>query len=197
MKLAGKTILITGGTAGIGLEAAKQFLAHGAKVIITGRDQPKLDKAKKLYPDLVAIKSDVANADDSSVVRRPQDDPLELFWLREAAEDGEGHLKRLVALGRRLADLAEGDLQILLAEGGDDILHRQIAGHQLVGMILGDSADQFLHISANPPKPTRCLQTLTVHPHTHAQGRPLTSGPYSRLATPIPKRRRGLAQAPT
>jgi uncharacterized oxidoreductase len=65
MQLKGKTILITGGTAGIGLEAAKQFLANGAKVIITGRDQSKLDKAKKLYPKLVAIKSNVANAEDA------------------------------------------------------------------------------------------------------------------------------------
>ena len=65
MQLKEKTILITGGTAGIGLEAAKQFLAIGAKVIITGRDQSRLDKAKKLYPDLIAIKSDVANADDT------------------------------------------------------------------------------------------------------------------------------------
>ena len=65
MKLQGKTILITGGTAGIGLEAAKQFLASGAKVIITGRDQSKLDKTKKLYPGLITIKSDVASADDA------------------------------------------------------------------------------------------------------------------------------------
>lgn len=65
MELKGKTILITGGTAGIGLEAAKQFLANGAKVIITGRDQRKLDEVKKIYPALTTIKSDVANADDA------------------------------------------------------------------------------------------------------------------------------------
>lgn len=65
MQLKGKTVLITGGTAGIGLEAAKQFLANGAKVIITGRNQAKLDEAKNLYPSLTAIKSDVANADDA------------------------------------------------------------------------------------------------------------------------------------
>ncbi len=65
MQLKGKTILITGGTAGIGLEAAKQFLDHGAKVIITGRDQSKLEQAKKTYPALTAIKSDIADEADS------------------------------------------------------------------------------------------------------------------------------------
>ena len=68
MELKGKTILITGGTAGIGLEAAKQFLANGAKVIITGRNQEKLNAAKKLYPALTAVKSDVANADDAQLL---------------------------------------------------------------------------------------------------------------------------------
>jgi uncharacterized oxidoreductase len=65
MNIKGKTILITGGASGIGLEAAKQFLEHGAKVIITGRNEHKLNAAKELYPNVIAIKSDVANADDA------------------------------------------------------------------------------------------------------------------------------------
>lgn len=65
MEIKGKTILITGGGSGIGLEATKQFLEQGAKVIITGRNEDKLNATKKLYPNLVAIKSDVANADDA------------------------------------------------------------------------------------------------------------------------------------
>jgi len=64
MNIKGKTVLITGGASGIGLEAARQFLAGGARVIITGRNQAKLDTAKKLYPALHAINSDVANAED-------------------------------------------------------------------------------------------------------------------------------------
>jgi uncharacterized oxidoreductase len=65
MELKEKTVLITGGSAGIGLEAAKQFLMNGAKVIISGRNQAKLDQAKRLYPSIVTIKSDIADADDS------------------------------------------------------------------------------------------------------------------------------------
>lgn len=65
MNIKGKTILITGGASGIGLESAKQFLAEGAKVIITGRNQAKLEEAKRLYPSLIAIRSDVENPEDS------------------------------------------------------------------------------------------------------------------------------------
>lgn len=68
MELKGKTILITGGASGIGLESAKQFLAKGAKVIITGRNQEKLDNAKKIYPNLTVINSDVANLEDANAL---------------------------------------------------------------------------------------------------------------------------------
>lgn len=70
MNIKGKTVLITGGASGIGLEAARQFLAGGARVIITGRNQEKLDTAKKLYPALDAINSDVANAEDVQALYR-------------------------------------------------------------------------------------------------------------------------------
>lgn len=68
MDLKGKTILITGGASGIGLEAAKQFLKIGAKVIITGRNQAKLDAAKQAYPALTALQSDVAIEADAKAL---------------------------------------------------------------------------------------------------------------------------------
>ena len=50
MKLEGNTILITGGTSGIGFELAQQLLKKGNTVIATGRSQDKLDKAKARLP---------------------------------------------------------------------------------------------------------------------------------------------------
>jgi len=45
LKLNDKTALVTGSTAGIGLEIARALAVEGAKVIVTGRSQAKLDEA--------------------------------------------------------------------------------------------------------------------------------------------------------
>lgn len=44
-KLTGKTAIITGGNSGIGLATAHEFIAQGAKVIITGRSRKSIDEA--------------------------------------------------------------------------------------------------------------------------------------------------------
>lgn len=61
MKLENKTVLITGGTSGIGLELARQLRQRGATVIVTGRDQDRLDAAKRMLPGLHIVKSDVSD----------------------------------------------------------------------------------------------------------------------------------------
>lgn len=62
MKTSQNTILIVGGSAGIGLEIAKQFSALNNHVIITGRNQNRLDSAVSQLHNVTAIQSDVSNA---------------------------------------------------------------------------------------------------------------------------------------
>jgi NAD(P)-dependent dehydrogenase (short-subunit alcohol dehydrogenase family) len=65
MKLAGKKALITGGNSGIGLATARLFIAEGAKVAITGRDQKTLDEAvAELGPNARGYRADVTIAED-------------------------------------------------------------------------------------------------------------------------------------
>jgi uncharacterized oxidoreductase len=61
MKLTGRTILITGGSGGIGLAFALKFLELGNQVIVTGRRQSVLDELRANYPKLHTIQSDVAD----------------------------------------------------------------------------------------------------------------------------------------
>ena len=62
MKMTGNTVLITGGTSGIGLELALQLMKLGNQVIVTGREQDKIDSLPKENPGLVTIKSDVSES---------------------------------------------------------------------------------------------------------------------------------------
>src|SRR5207253_6464647 len=61
MNIRNRTILITGGSAGIGLAFALKFLELGNEVIVTGRRQALLDEVKAKYPKLHTIQSDVAD----------------------------------------------------------------------------------------------------------------------------------------
>ncbi len=64
-KLEGKIALITGGNSGIGLATAKQFVAEGAYVYITGRRQVELDAAvEAIGQNVTAVQSDVSNLAD-------------------------------------------------------------------------------------------------------------------------------------
>jgi uncharacterized oxidoreductase len=62
MNIIGNTILITGGTSGIGLAFAEEFIKEGNKVIITGRRADRLDAIKKRLPEIITKVSDVADA---------------------------------------------------------------------------------------------------------------------------------------
>jgi NAD(P)-dependent dehydrogenase (short-subunit alcohol dehydrogenase family) len=60
MKLENKVAFITGGTSGIGLETAKQFLAEGAQLAIVGSNLERLNAAgEELGNDVLLIQADL------------------------------------------------------------------------------------------------------------------------------------------
>ena len=61
MKVTGNTILITGGSSGIGLALAKRFLKLGNKVIITGRNEEKLKQIKEELPGIHCFVGDLTH----------------------------------------------------------------------------------------------------------------------------------------
>jgi uncharacterized oxidoreductase len=64
MRTSGRTVLITGGTSGIGLALAERFYKAGNKVIICGRREKKLQEAKEKMPDIHTKVCNVANEAD-------------------------------------------------------------------------------------------------------------------------------------
>ncbi|KAI7220414.1 NAD(P)-binding protein [Hortaea werneckii] len=79
-KLTNKTILITGCSSGIGVETARALYETGAKLFLTARDVPKLQK----------VIDDIVNKSESKGLQRPEALELhldELASVRKAAED--------------------------------------------------------------------------------------------------------------
>ena len=62
MELSNRTVLVTGGTSGIGLGIAEAFLQSKSKVIVCGRNKEKLSTVKEKFPDITVLPCDVGNA---------------------------------------------------------------------------------------------------------------------------------------
>src|SRR5277367_2759942 len=66
LQLTGKTAIVTGGTAGIGLAIVKVLAAEGVTVTVPGRTKEKLDKALAGLAGVQAIAADVATAEGAA-----------------------------------------------------------------------------------------------------------------------------------
>ena len=68
-RLAGKYTLITGGSSGIGLATAREFIAEGATVAITGRNKDRLLAAKQeLGADVIILQSDTSDVEEQKLL---------------------------------------------------------------------------------------------------------------------------------
>lgn len=68
-RLKSKRALITGGTSGIGLETARQFISEAARVAVTGTNPETLEAARReLGSSVLVIKADAADVKGQKVV---------------------------------------------------------------------------------------------------------------------------------
>jgi NAD(P)-dependent dehydrogenase (short-subunit alcohol dehydrogenase family) len=74
--LTNRTVLITGGSKGIGLACARAFLDEGAKVAIVSRDRANLDAAAKQLGPVTRITADLSRTEDAQRMAREAQDAL-------------------------------------------------------------------------------------------------------------------------
>ncbi len=60
----GKAFIVTGGSSGLGKETARLLLEHGARVIITGRNPEKLERAQAELGEAMAVRADATSVED-------------------------------------------------------------------------------------------------------------------------------------
>ncbi len=137
-KLQGKVAVITGGTTGIGLAAAKLFVKEGAYVFITGRRQKELDEAEKaIGGSVTGVQGDVTKLADldrlyETVKARARIDVL--FANAGVAEfaplEGvtEQHFDKIFGINVRGTLFTVQKALPLLNDGGSIILTGSVAG---------------------------------------------------------------------
>lgn len=100
----GEIVLITGGSSGIGLAAARRFLSRSARVWLTARDAGKLDEAaRELGGDVTTFPCDVT-------------DPASVAALAAALGEREGRLDVLINSAGQLDLAASGESAAEMAE---------------------------------------------------------------------------------
>jgi NAD(P)-dependent dehydrogenase (short-subunit alcohol dehydrogenase family) len=62
----GKIVVVTGGSKGIGLACAKQFLAYEARVVICSRSQANIDEALKELPGTIGFSADLSDENQAN-----------------------------------------------------------------------------------------------------------------------------------
>lgn len=107
MDPAGKVVLITGASSGIGLAAARAFAAAGAQVVLAARDAERLAVAARAIPGALGIATDVA-------------DPVQVAHLVEQAVAERGGLDIIISnagigLAAPVAELRLADLRTAMA----------------------------------------------------------------------------------
>lgn len=127
MELKGSTILITGGTSGIGLELVRQLTEHGANIIITGRNLTSLRETEKKFPNVKGYQSDVSKPED---IEQLYKDVTRRFPDLNIIINNAG-LMRLIDLQDTTLDLVDIDSEIATNLSGTIRMVHQFLPHLL------------------------------------------------------------------
>ncbi len=108
MKFSGNTVLITGGTQGIGYAMAEYLSESDNKIIICARNEEKLAAAKEKHPDFITYVCDVSDAESRKelAARIAVDHPDLNFLINNAG------IQRNVDLTKGTEELGRGDSEI-------------------------------------------------------------------------------------
>ena len=67
----GKTILVTGGTSGIGFATAKRLTEEGARLVVTGHSPEHIDTTRAALPDAIVLDNDAIDPDAAETLYVP------------------------------------------------------------------------------------------------------------------------------
>ena len=123
MKLKNKTILITGGTSGIGLELARKLLAAPNTVLITGRNSDRLQRVREDLQGVHVFQSDVSKASDIAMLHRAV---LEKFPELSVIINNAGIMRNL---DLNVADASDVTSEIAIDLSGPILLNQLFLPH--------------------------------------------------------------------
>lgn len=164
MKLEQRTVLITGGTSGIGLELAKRLQQRGNTVIVTGRDPAKLDATRRTLPGIHAFESDVS---DPAAIVALHDTVLARFPALDTLINNAGVMRNLNLNQER--DLVDVTREIEINLSGPVRMIQQFLPHLRAregALIVNVSSGlAFIPMSASP---VYCATKAAVHSFTQS-----------------------------
>lgn len=142
-RLNGKVAVITGGNSGIGLATAKDFIAEGASVIITGRNKEAVNKAvNELGNDAYGIVSDTGDITQLNALRAKVFElfpKIDILFINAGIgkfapieQVDEDHFDEQFSINVKGAYFTIQQLLPLINDGGSIILNTSISAH--IGM---------------------------------------------------------------
>lgn len=108
MRLSDRTVLVTGGTGGIGLGIAEAFHRAKSKVIVCGRNKKKLSRVEEQFPDITVLSCDLGDAGHRKALAM---EVLRHFPGLDTLVNNAG-IQRYIDLKKGFAELRSGEDEI-------------------------------------------------------------------------------------